>query len=69
MFPKESLSLILSDSRSPNQDDWDVLYPSISLRDWSIPMMSAPSLKAAADSKAGLVREPWLFAPQRAEAR
>lgn len=67
--------MILSDSRSPDdstepkQDDWDVLIPSISLRDWSIQTMSAPSLGAAANSKAGLMREAWLFAPQRAEAR
>ncbi|XP_028251866.1 tuberoinfundibular peptide of 39 residues [Parambassis ranga] len=68
-FPQPRLSL-----RSPNEseeskpDDWDVLFPSISLRDWSIHMMSAPSLRAAADSKAGLMREAWLFAPERADA-
>lgn len=73
MFSKES-SLILSDSRSPDdstepqQDDY-VLFPSISLHDWSIQTMSSPSLRAAADSKAGLMREVWLFAPERAEAR
>lgn len=31
-------------------------------------MMSAPSLRAAANSKTGLMREAWLFAPERAEA-
>lgn len=68
-------SSILPDSRSsddsaePKRDDWDVVFPSISLRDWSIQMMSAPSLGGAADSKAGLMREAWLFAPERAEAR
>lgn len=69
MFPNAPLSQNLSDSRSPSKDDWDVLYPSISCRDWSIHTMSAPSLKAATDSKAGLGRKAWLFAPQRAEAR
>lgn len=58
------------DSEEPTRDDWDVLFPAISLRDWSIQMMSSPSLgAAAADSKAGLMREAWLFAPQRPEAR
>ncbi|XP_054470621.1 tuberoinfundibular peptide of 39 residues [Anoplopoma fimbria] len=55
------------DSEEPKRDDWDVLFPSISLRDWSIQMMSSPSLAAAADSKARLMREAWLFAPERAE--
>lgn len=71
----KKVRVILSDSRSPEdteepkRDDWDVLFPSISLRDWGIQMMSAPSLGAAANSKAGLMREAWLFAPERAEAR
>lgn len=75
MFPKDLLNLILSDSSSPDdsaeprQDNWGVLFPSISLRDWSIQMMSAPSLRAAADSRTGLMREAWLFAPDRTEAR
>ncbi|KAM3595216.1 uncharacterized protein V6R79_020162 [Siganus canaliculatus] len=56
------------DSVEPKQDDWDVLFPSISLRDWSIHMMSSPSLTGTADTKTGLMREAWLLAPQRAEA-
>lgn len=32
-------------------------------------MMSAPGLRAAANSKAGLMREAWLFAPEGAETR
>ncbi|GAA6229524.1 tuberoinfundibular peptide of 39 residues [Lates japonicus] len=68
-FPQPRLSLrSTDDSEELKQDDWDILFPSISLRDWSIQMMSAPSLRAAADSKAGLMREAWLFAPERAEA-
>lgn len=51
------------------QDECDVLFPSISLHDWNIQMMSAPSLRASADSKAGLMRPAWLFAPERTEAR
>ncbi|XP_040916492.1 tuberoinfundibular peptide of 39 residues [Toxotes jaculatrix] len=68
-FPQPRLPLRnTDDSEEHKRDDWDVLFPSISLRDWSIQMMSAPSLGAAADSKAGLMREAWLFAPQRTEA-
>ncbi|XP_070835417.1 tuberoinfundibular peptide of 39 residues [Chaetodon trifascialis] len=67
-FPQPGLPLRSpDDSAEPQQDDY-VLFPSISLHDWSIQMMSAPSLRAAADSKAGLMREAWLFAPERAEA-
>ncbi|TKS86155.1 Tuberoinfundibular peptide [Collichthys lucidus] len=68
-FPQPRLPLRSSDdSAESKRDDWDVVFPSISLRDWSIQMMSAPSLGGAADSKAGLMREAWLFAPERAEA-
>ncbi|KAJ4939845.1 tuberoinfundibular peptide of 39 residues [Gymnodraco acuticeps] len=65
-FPQHRLHL-RSDSEEPKREEWDVLFPSISLRDWSIEMMSAPSLGAAANSKAGLMREAWLFGPERAE--
>uniref|UniRef100_UPI0037E97D16 tuberoinfundibular peptide of 39 residues n=1 Tax=Semicossyphus pulcher TaxID=241346 RepID=UPI0037E97D16 len=68
-FPHTRLHLRSpDDSEEPKRDDWDVLFPSISLRDWSIQMMSAPSVGAAANSKAGLMREAWLFGPERAEA-
>ncbi|XP_070777114.1 tuberoinfundibular peptide of 39 residues [Enoplosus armatus] len=68
-FPQPPLPLRSpDDSDGPKRDVWDVLFPSISLRDWSIQMMSAPGLGAATDSKAGLMREAWLFAPERAEA-
>ncbi|KAK5598486.1 hypothetical protein CRENBAI_010023 [Crenichthys baileyi] len=55
-------------SQEAKRDDWEVLFPSISLHDWNIQMMLAPSLRAAGDSKAGLMREAWLFAPERMEA-
>nr|XP_046269768.1 tuberoinfundibular peptide of 39 residues [Scatophagus argus] len=68
-FPQPPVALrSADDSAEPKQDDWDVLFPSISLRDWSIQTMSAPSLGGATNSKAGLMREAWLFAPQRTEA-
>uniref|UniRef100_A0A3Q3AUB5 Tuberoinfundibular peptide of 39 residues n=1 Tax=Kryptolebias marmoratus TaxID=37003 RepID=A0A3Q3AUB5_KRYMA len=64
-----------SDPRSPDdpeevkRDDWDVLFPSISLHDWDIQMMAAaPGLRAAADAKTGLMREAWLFGPERTAA-
>ncbi|XP_039993288.1 tuberoinfundibular peptide of 39 residues [Xiphias gladius] len=68
-FPQPRLPLrSTDDSEESERDDWDVLLPSISLRDWSTQMMSAPSLEAAANIKAGLMSEAWLFAPGRAEA-
>ncbi|XP_059209435.1 tuberoinfundibular peptide of 39 residues [Centropristis striata] len=67
-FPQPRLPLRgPDDSEEAKGDNWDVLFPSISLHDWSIQMMSAPGLRAAANSKAGLMREPWLFTPERAE--
>ncbi len=68
----KSLSWILSNGRSPDDSvepkrgDWDVLFPSISLRDWSIQMTSAPGLRP---SKRELMRGAWLFAPEKAESR
>ncbi|XP_074548691.1 tuberoinfundibular peptide of 39 residues [Halichoeres trimaculatus] len=55
------------DLGEPKQDEWDILFPSISLRDWSIQMMSAPSLRAATNSKGRLMREAWIFDPERAD--
>ncbi|XP_060919315.1 tuberoinfundibular peptide of 39 residues [Labrus mixtus] len=67
-FPHARLHFRSSDdSEEPERDDWDVLFPSISLHDWSIQMMS--SLGAAANSKERLMREAWLFGPEEAEAR
>ncbi|XP_034381383.1 tuberoinfundibular peptide of 39 residues [Cyclopterus lumpus] len=66
-FPQPRLTLRRpDDSEEPKRDDWDVIFPSISLRDWSIQMMSMPSL--GADSKARPMREAWLIAPEKAEA-
>ncbi|XP_058471064.1 tuberoinfundibular peptide of 39 residues isoform X2 [Solea solea] len=67
-FPQHRLPLRMDESEESKQHDWDVLFPSIALRDWSVQMMSAPSLRSAADSKAGLMTKAWLFAPGRAEA-
>lgn len=58
-----------ANSEEPKRRDWDVLFPSISLRDWSVQMMSVPSLRAADSSKESLMAEAWLFAPERAEER
>ncbi|KAM4625028.1 tuberoinfundibular peptide of 39 residues [Polymixia lowei] len=58
-FPQPQLPLRSpNDSDEPRQDDYNVLFPSISLRDWSIQMM--PSIGAAANSKAGLLGAAWL---------
>ncbi|XP_031733714.1 tuberoinfundibular peptide of 39 residues [Anarrhichthys ocellatus] len=66
-FPQPRLPLRSpDDSEESKRDDWNVLFPSISLRHWSIQMTSAPSLRA--DSKARMMREAWLFTPERAEA-
>ncbi|CAJ1074155.1 tuberoinfundibular peptide of 39 residues [Xyrichtys novacula] len=68
-FPHPRLHLRSpADSEEPKQEDWDVLFPSISLRDWSIQMMSTPSIGAAANSKGRLMREAWLLGPERVEA-
>ncbi|XP_041704108.1 tuberoinfundibular peptide of 39 residues-like [Coregonus clupeaformis] len=44
---------------SNKREEWEVLYPSISLRDWSMQMMSAPDF-GEAKSKAELLGEQWL---------
>ncbi|XP_042356144.1 tuberoinfundibular peptide of 39 residues [Plectropomus leopardus] len=68
-FPQPQIPLRSpNDSEEPKRDDWDVLFPSISLRNWSIKMLSAPAFRTAANSRAGLMKEAWLFAPERAEA-
>uniref|UniRef100_A0A4W5QNM1 Tuberoinfundibular peptide of 39 residues n=1 Tax=Hucho hucho TaxID=62062 RepID=A0A4W5QNM1_9TELE len=41
------------------REEWEGLWPSISLRDWSMQMMSAPDF-GAAKSKAELLGEQWL---------
>ncbi|KAJ7990855.1 hypothetical protein DPEC_G00291240 [Dallia pectoralis] len=41
------------------REGWEVLYPSISLRNWSMQMMSAPDF-GAAKSKEDLLGEQWL---------
>ncbi|XP_010895602.1 tuberoinfundibular peptide of 39 residues [Esox lucius] len=44
---------------SDEREDWEVLYPSISLRNWNMQMMSAPDF-GAAKSKEDLLGEQWL---------
>lgn len=62
-------------SNSPNEaadaklEDWQVFFPALYLHDWKIQTMSALTPKAAASSKRGLLRQGWLFAPQKAETR
>uniref|UniRef100_A0A674A229 Tuberoinfundibular peptide of 39 residues n=1 Tax=Salmo trutta TaxID=8032 RepID=A0A674A229_SALTR len=41
------------------REDWEVLWPTILLRDWSMQMMSAPDF-GVAKSKAELLGEQWL---------
>ncbi|XP_017290321.1 tuberoinfundibular peptide of 39 residues [Kryptolebias marmoratus] len=69
-FPQARLRLRSPDDpEEVKRDDWDVLFPSISLHDWDIQMMAAaPGLRAAADAKTGLMREAWLFGPERTAA-
>ncbi|KAM9842994.1 tuberoinfundibular peptide of 39 residues [Aulostomus maculatus] len=67
--PSESESFLSASRRPDNKpDSWGVVFPSFSLHDWSLHMMSAPSLGAAPNRKAGLMREAWLFAPGREDA-
>nr|XP_020464408.1 tuberoinfundibular peptide of 39 residues isoform X2 [Monopterus albus] len=68
-FPQPRLHLRSTEiSEKPKGDEWDLLFPSNSLRDWTIEMMSAPILRAAANSKEGLMRETWFFAPEKQDA-
>uniref|UniRef100_A0A665TV76 Tuberoinfundibular peptide of 39 residues n=1 Tax=Echeneis naucrates TaxID=173247 RepID=A0A665TV76_ECHNA len=62
-FPHPRLPLRHDDSAEAKHSDWNVLFLSISVRDCRIQTMSAPSLRAAADSKSQLMREAWLFDP------
>ncbi|KAG9268462.1 tuberoinfundibular peptide of 39 residues [Astyanax mexicanus] len=41
------------------QEQWEVLYPSISLRDWSIQMLSAPDFGGAKSRTEQLGLEEW----------
>nr|XP_015824601.2 tuberoinfundibular peptide of 39 residues [Nothobranchius furzeri] len=65
-FPRPRLPLRNPDDpEEVKQEDWDILFPSISLHDWNIQML--PGLRSA-EGKGGLMREAWLFAPERTEA-
>ncbi len=41
-------------------EQWEILYPSISLRDWSIQMLTAPEFGAAKAGTEQLVGDDWL---------
>ncbi|XP_043118907.1 tuberoinfundibular peptide of 39 residues [Puntigrus tetrazona] len=41
-------------------EQWEVLYPSISLRDWSIQMLTAPDFGAAKAGTEQLMEDDWL---------
>uniref|UniRef100_G3PIN5 Tuberoinfundibular peptide of 39 residues n=1 Tax=Gasterosteus aculeatus TaxID=69293 RepID=G3PIN5_GASAC len=66
LIGRQSLNLPTLLREESNRDEWEVLFPSISLANWIIQMMSAPSLRAAANAR--LTRAAWLFALARAEA-
>ncbi|XP_075993718.1 tuberoinfundibular peptide of 39 residues [Genypterus blacodes] len=69
-FPQPGLRWRHKPSRyQPRGEDWDVRFPFISLRDWSVQMMSASGLRDAdGDSKNSVMREEWPFGPERMEA-
>ncbi|KAM9777525.1 tuberoinfundibular peptide of 39 residues [Neosynchiropus ocellatus] len=72
-FPQPQLSLSSSDFRNTEHktNGWSIVFPSVSLRDWSLQMMSQPSLRAnsISDFKPGLLREAWVFPPEGADDR
>ncbi|XP_028293726.1 tuberoinfundibular peptide of 39 residues-like [Gouania willdenowi] len=66
-FPQPRLPLGSPDDFDDHQRvEWSILFPSISLQDWSI-QMSAPALQTTAGSKARLTRDSWFFSPDRAD--
>ncbi|XP_068195361.1 tuberoinfundibular peptide of 39 residues [Antennarius striatus] len=66
-FPQPRLPLRRPDTVEP--DDWVVLSPPISRRDWHIQTVSAPHLRGAANSRTGVTKTEWMFDPQRTETR
>ncbi|KAK2878451.1 hypothetical protein Q8A67_019242 [Cirrhinus molitorella] len=64
-FPQPQLRPLQSHLPAIGQEDskseqWEVLYPSISLRDWSIQMLTAPDFGAAKAGTEQLVGDDWL---------
>ncbi|XP_059377060.1 tuberoinfundibular peptide of 39 residues [Carassius carassius] len=64
-FPQPQLRPLQSNLPAIGQEDskseqWEVLYPSISLRDWSIQMLTAPDFGAAKTGTEQLVGDDWL---------
>ncbi|NP_991140.1 tuberoinfundibular peptide of 39 residues precursor [Danio rerio] len=64
-FPQPQLRPLQSNLPAIGQEDskgeqWEVVYPSISLRDWSIQMLTAPDFGAAKTGREQLVADDWL---------
>uniref|UniRef100_A0A8C2DZF0 Tuberoinfundibular peptide of 39 residues n=2 Tax=Cyprinus carpio TaxID=7962 RepID=A0A8C2DZF0_CYPCA len=64
-FPQPQLRPLQSNLHAIGQEDskgeqWEVLYPSISLRDWSIQMLTAPYFGAAKAGAEQMVGDDWL---------
>ncbi|XP_073682551.1 tuberoinfundibular peptide of 39 residues [Garra rufa] len=64
-FPQPQLRPLQSHLPAIGQEDskgeqWEVLYPSISLRDWSIQMLTAPDFGAAKAGTEQLLGDDWL---------
>ncbi|XP_052009010.1 tuberoinfundibular peptide of 39 residues [Xyrauchen texanus] len=64
-FPQPYLRPLQSNLRAIGQEDskgeeWEVLYPSISLRDWSIQFLTAPDFGTAKAGTQQLVGDDWL---------
>ncbi|XP_051578712.1 tuberoinfundibular peptide of 39 residues [Myxocyprinus asiaticus] len=63
-FPQPHLRLLESNMPAIGRDDskgeqWELLYPSISLRDWSIQMLTAPDFGTAKAGTEQVVRDDW----------
>ncbi|CAL8285024.1 unnamed protein product [Lota lota] len=64
-FPQPLVQLSSpNNSDEVTQEDYDVHLPYFSLRNWGIQLMSAPDLKAAANSKPRLIGRVWLSGPK-----
>ncbi|XP_053366428.1 tuberoinfundibular peptide of 39 residues [Clarias gariepinus] len=57
-FPQPFQRISPSDGQDSIQEQWKILYPSISLRDWSVQMLSSPDF-AGAETKTEPVDE-WI---------
>uniref|UniRef100_A0A3P8WKC8 Tuberoinfundibular peptide of 39 residues n=1 Tax=Cynoglossus semilaevis TaxID=244447 RepID=A0A3P8WKC8_CYNSE len=63
-FPRPRLPLRTTDgSEEPKEHTWDVFFPSVAMRDWSISLMSGPRPETKR-----LMTKTWLTAPESEEA-